>query len=61
MVDARLTAVANDPGAPSEPPPLITPPPDRSAETMDLLIANTRHFKGAADAPVTIIEFSDFQ
>jgi uncharacterized protein HemX len=32
-----------------------------SAELMNYLRDNTRHFKGDANAPVTIIEFSDFQ
>jgi len=30
-------------------------------EMMDFLVAQTRHFKGNAEATVTIIEFSDFQ
>ncbi len=41
-----------------------TPPADAEARRqvlMDALIAQTRHFKGDADAPVTILEFSDFQ
>ena len=42
-------------------PALITPTPDRSAETMAFIIANTRHFKGDPNAPVTIVEFGDFQ
>ena len=39
---------------------LITPTPDRSAEIAELITANTRHFIGDPNAPVTIIEFSDF-
>lgn len=30
-------------------------------EAMNMLIGATRHFRGDANAPVTIIEFSDFQ
>jgi hypothetical protein len=30
-------------------------------EVMAMLIGATRHFKGDANAPVTIIEFSDYQ
>ncbi len=41
-----------------------TPPADieaRRQALMDALIAQTKHFKGNPDAPVTILEFSDFQ
>lgn len=37
------------------------PQPRNQEELMAYLVAQTRHFKGSADAPVTIIEFSDFQ
>jgi len=30
-------------------------------QLMAFLVSNTRHFKGDAEAPVTIIEFSDYQ
>lgn len=36
----------------------------RSADTqarLDNVVAQTRHFKGNPDAPVTVIEFGDFQ
>lgn len=32
-----------------------------NAEMMEFLKKNTRHFRGDANAPVTIIEFSDYQ
>jgi len=44
--------------------PQETVSPDQAAQRqalMSQLIAQTRHFKGSPDAPVTIIEFSDFQ
>lgn len=44
----------------ADPPVLITPTPDRSGEIMDIIAQNTRHFIGDPDAPVVIVEFSDF-
>jgi hypothetical protein len=46
--------------------PEIVPTPDedlaaKQRELMATLIENTRHFRGDPNAPVTIIEFSDFQ
>ncbi len=41
-----------------------TPPADAEARRkvlMDALISQTKHFKGDPNAPVTILEFSDFQ
>jgi hypothetical protein len=32
-----------------------------AAALMDAVVTQTRHFKGDADAPITIIEFGDFQ
>lgn len=43
--------------------PALTPTPNAAAlnALMDQAIASTRHFKGNEDAPVTMIEFADFQ
>ncbi len=48
--------------------PILTPAPKPTTPEeasqvpiITLLLSQTRHFKGNANAPVTIIEFSDFQ
>ena len=44
--------------------PVAIPTADNSAaqqKLMETVLAKTRHFKGDPDAPVTIIEFADFQ
>ena len=44
--------------------PVVIPTADNSAEQqklMETVLAKTRHFKGDPDAPITIIEFADFQ
>ncbi len=53
-------------GRPLLDPPLPAVPQGASsasagATLLDLLTAQVRHFKGSANAPVTIIEYSDFQ
>ena len=37
------------------------PQPRSQEELVAYLVVQTRHFRGSADAPVTIIEFGDFQ
>lgn len=54
---AQADAALNDNAATM----LITPTPDRSGELMAVILANTRIFKGDPEAPVAIVEFSDFQ
>jgi hypothetical protein len=61
-------------GRPLVTPRPMDPTPVRAGETvtpsngsaavatlMEAVVAQTRHFKGDPDAPITIIEFSDFQ
>ncbi len=45
------TGDENDTSAAAPPTPTI----------MDFVLSNARHFQGSADAPVTIVEFSDFK
>jgi hypothetical protein len=51
------TPVAAAPPAAAQP----TPDPEILKQVMASLIPEVRHFKGDPKAPVTIIEFSDFQ
>ena len=60
-------------GNPAEPPAQVDGQPETNPSSepivssgdleslMDKVVSKTRHFKGDPDAPVTIIEFSDFQ
>lgn len=41
--------------------PIVMPPPDPQAAMLEKVMTTTRHFKGNANAPVTIVEFGDFQ
>jgi hypothetical protein len=58
--DVTDVAITPQPTAVSE---AATPLPDpNSAESlMDLLVSQARHFKGDSEAPITMIEFSDFK
>jgi len=38
-----------------------TADPTASKQLMDYLVTQVKHFQGDANAPVTIVEFSDFQ
>jgi hypothetical protein len=41
--------------------PQPTMDPETRKQLMDYLLPNVKHFQGDANAPVTLIEFSDFQ
>ena len=56
-----LTAGDATPAAASPASRITVTPPGPRPEPLDSVVSRTRHFKGHADAPVTIVEFSDFQ
>ena len=55
----QVTPTASPTFIPTVALPTSTPTPKPSLE--DILLADARHIQGAADAPVTFIEFSDFK
>jgi hypothetical protein len=64
----EMGSVADDESSPANQESTLTvvPTPDenlavKQQELMAAVVENTRHFRGKPDAPVTIIEFSDFQ
>lgn len=67
ITPATPTALAALPSPPaSEPTAALTPTPDaaratQAAAVMEAVVARTRHFKGNPTAPITLIEFGDFQ
>jgi len=58
-------AITDAGGSSSIPAPTTAPQPTVDPETrkqlMDFLLPQVKHFKGDSNAPVTLIEFSDFQ
>ncbi len=63
VVDTPAAAATATPqeAAAGAPPPTRAPFEAEYAAVMPSLIEDTRHFKGDPDAPITMIEFSDFQ
>ena len=51
------------PAASPQLPPTVEPTrdPEQVAQVMQAVTDRVRHFKGSASAPVTLLEFSDFQ
>jgi hypothetical protein len=63
---ASVTAAGTDAGAPSQagddqPQQATDAAAVPTPTIMEFLMSDARHIQGAADAPVTIIEFSDFK
>jgi protein-disulfide isomerase len=58
---APAAAQATDPPINEQPAAPATPSEADRQQFMQLLVADTRHFRGDPDAPITMIEFSDFR
>lgn len=64
ILEAGRIPSASSSNSPSGVVTIPTPEADLAAQQqalMEAVVSETRHFKGDPDAPVTIIEFSDFQ
>jgi protein-disulfide isomerase len=64
----RLPSRDSPPPAPAAVSPTASPAPTAGASEdtaranlMSVVVGATRHFRGAADAPITVVEFADFQ
>lgn len=62
-VSARIAALAPTATAPATPAAAAAPQaqPQSREELMAYLISQTRHFRGNPEAPIVLLEFSDFQ
>ncbi len=58
---AAAPTSASNPSTPNPQTSAATQPAASLKEVMDILIPQVKHFKGDPNAPVTFIEFSDFQ
>jgi protein-disulfide isomerase len=59
--NAPAAAPATEPPINEQPAAPATPSEADLQQFMQVLIADTRHFRGDPDAPITMIEFSDFR
>lgn len=66
LIDSSQTTSVSEANQPSDSATEIAPTPDadlaaQQQELMAMVVGETRHFQGNPNAPVTIIEFSDFK
>ncbi len=60
-INATQQAVATTDSSSASAQTRPTADPTASKQLMDYLVTQVKHFQGDANAPVTLIEFSDFQ
>ena len=64
LIESDQNPITSDENPSSGAVTVPTPDADLAAqqqELMEMVVSETRHFRGDPNAPVTIIEFSDFQ